>query len=170
MCFFLHLQLVVRLYTPHPAVGSTLLRLWVECAFEPTDAFVCLPLCVCVCFFTRQTWCQVIKIAVMFPEWFSPRGKWRGNKLLYNRKIGARVLCSVHTENTIISLWTQFLCRVTALAETSPANWNLKATTSDHLQKWVRRRKLHLEELHHLGRRRELNVCNYSWTEPTLLL
>lgn len=47
---FLHLQLVVKLYTLHPAVGSILLCMWVKCAFQHTDS-VCLhvPTCVCVC-------------------------------------------------------------------------------------------------------------------------
>lgn len=139
MCFFLHLQLVVRLYTLHPTVGSILLCVWDECAFKPTEgACVCLPVCVCVCVFKRQAWCQVVKIAVMFPEWFSPSGKWRGNKLLYNRKIGVHVSCSVQREKTIISLWTQFLCyewpHWLKLPETTQVNWNLKATVAFQFQ------------------------------------
>lgn len=77
MFLFLHLQLVVRLYPLHPTVGSILVRVRQMCLWRHWwCVLVCVYLCVCVSLQGR-----VIKIDVIFPEWFYSLGEWRGKEL-----------------------------------------------------------------------------------------
>ena len=133
MCFSLHLQLVVRLYTLHPAVHGHHITAGVHVEYDFwRRRWWCVCVCVCtqVCLFTPQHRHPVARMAVIFSVWFSPLGKWRENKSW---------VCMSHAEYTdrkLFSFYERNSLRWPKHPVTIPADWNLTATSAIPLWKW----------------------------------